>query len=68
MSSSGVLHDGERVDVGEQRDVDDFVRLLHRRVAEVDEHVGSAHEVGVEVARAVTRLTGEHERHVVGRA
>jgi hypothetical protein len=62
-----VLHDREGVDVREQGHVDDAVGLLHRRVTEVDEHVGPAHQVRVEVAGAVTGLSGQHEGHVVGR-
>jgi hypothetical protein len=62
-----VLHDRERVDVREQGNVDDAVGLLHRRVTKVDEHVGPAHQVRVEVAGAVAGLAGQHEGHVVGR-
>jgi len=61
-----VLHDRERVDVREEGDVDDAVGLLHRRVAEVDEHVRPAHQVRVEVAGAVAGLPGQHEGDVVG--
>ena len=62
----GLLHDGGHVDVREQRDVDDGVGLLHRGVAEVDEHVRPAHEVGVEVAGAIAGLPGQHHPYVVG--
>jgi len=50
----------------EKGDVDDLVRLLHRRVAEVDEDVRPAHHVGVQVTGAVAGLARDHHLDVLG--